>query len=322
MSRVALDSELRPLKEILDRDNISEICINRPNEAWIEVKGRFERIDIPELGFDRLKAIADLTATYSNQEVSEKRPLLSATLPDGYRIQCVIPPACQPNTVVLSIRKQVISKLMLSDYKEMFSSVGNENISDQKDKDELRRLYTEGCFFEFVESAVKKRKNVIVSGGTSSGKTTFLNSLLSEVAENERIITIEDAIEVCPVQANNVRLLYSRGEQGLSNVGPTELLECCLRLRPDRILLSELRGKEAFSLLRAMNTGHDGSMTTIHADSPDMAISQIVLMVMQAGINLSRDEIMEYVKGIVDVIVQVKRDFSGRRSITEVKYYE
>lgn len=320
MNRIALDSELKPLKEILNQNEVSEICINQPGEAWIEVGGNFEKIILPGLDFERLKAIADLTATYTHQEINEKTPLLSATLPDGYRIQCIIPPACQPETVILSIRKQVISNLRLSDYRQNMAEIGDTKTRGGPEKT-LRELHSASKFYEFLELAISCRKNVLISGGTSSGKTTFLNSLLAEVSPQERIITIEDALEVNPIQENNVRLLYSRGEQGLSNVGPTELLECCLRLRPDRILLSELRGKEAFSLLRAMNTGHDGSMTTVHADSPEMAVSQIVLMVMQAGINLSRDEITEYVTGIVDVIVQLKRDANGDRSITEIKYY-
>lgn len=151
------------------------------------------------------------------------------------------------------------------------------------------------------------------------GKTTLLNAILKEIDPKERIITIEDTPEIKPIHQNHVPLLASKGEQGIAEVTIQSLLEASLRLRPDRILLGELRGKEAYTFLRAVNTGHPGSITTVHADTPHGAFKQIALMVMQANLGLQNDQIMDYIRSIVDVVVQLKR-IDGKRIISEVWY--
>ena len=163
------------------------------------------------------------------------------------------------------------------------------------------------------------KKNIVISGGTSTGKTTFTNAMLMSIPNNERLITVEDAREIdLKDHPNRVHLLASKGGQGRANVTTQDLIESCLRMRPDRIIVGELRGSEAFSFLRAINTGHPGSISTLHADTPDMAIEQLKMMVMQAGLGLPPNEIKDYILNVVDIVVQLKRGEKGRRYISEV----
>ena len=161
--------------------------------------------------------------------------------------------------------------------------------------------------------AVRQRRNILVSGGTSTGKTTFLNALLREVPLEERLILIEDTPELRIRHENSVGLIAVRGEQGETQVSANDLLVSSLRLRPDRIILGEIRGSEAFTFLRAVNTGHPGSMTTVHADSPDRAIEQLALLVLQGGTQLRRADVIDYVSSVIDVYVQLDRGAAGRR---------
>ena len=170
---------------------------------------------------------------------------------------------------------------------------------------------------------MKLKKNIIISGGTSTGKTTFMNAALKEIPESERIISAEDAREVnLEHLPNHVHLLASKGGQGRSNVTTQDLIEACLRLRPDRIILGELRGAEAFSYLRAINTGHPGSISTLHADTPKLALEQLILMIMQANLGITREQIKEYVEGVVNVIIQLKRGSGGKRYVSEIYFKE
>ena len=165
--------------------------------------------------------------------------------------------------------------------------------------------------------AVKARKNILVSGGTSTGKTTFLNALIREIPAEERLILIEDTPELMVEHDNVVGLLAARSALGEAQVTANDLLAASLRMRPDRIILGELRGEEAFAFLRAINTGHPGSMTTVHADSAERAVEQIVLLALQAGTQLNRDDVRHYVASTVDVFVQLTRT-GGKRSVAEV----
>jgi type IV secretion system protein VirB11 len=168
-----------------------------------------------------------------------------------------------------------------------------------------------------LAAAVKGRKNILISGGTSTGKTTFLNALLREVPDEERLILIEDTPELQTRHENLVGLLAARSALGEAQVTANDLLSASLRMRPDRIILGELRGDEAYAFLRAVNTGHPGSMTTVHADSAERAVEQIVLLALQAGTQLNREDIRHYVRNTVDVFVQLER-IAGRRRIAEV----
>ncbi len=324
MSQVPIDTYLRPLKLFLDLPGVSEISINRPQEIWVEKLGStggMQRHQVPELTFPHLHTLANLIAQFSEQEISEETPLLSATLPEGYRVQVVLPPATEPGAIGISIRKQALMDLSLDDYQERgaFSEVNKGTAEGTVDQD-LAKAFQTGRFREFLEAALRAKKNILVSAGTSAGKTTFLNACLKAIPMEERIITIEDTREVMPPQPNRLHVLASRGGQGRAKITLQQHLEAALRLRPDRIILGELRGAEAFTFLRAINSGHPGSITTIHADSPVLAFEQLMLMVIQADLGMDRTQILEYVRAIIPIVVQLNRDFQGRRVISEIVY--
>ncbi len=322
MSLTALDTYLAPLKRFLAIPTVSEISINRPKEAWLENKGEMERHDVPELDLEHLKTLARLIAQSTEQKISEENPLLSAALPEGYRVQIVFPPACEPGNVGLSIRKQTVLNFDLDQYEAM-GAFNNVTVGKRTDEDDVRlkALLDAGQIKNFVADAVRSRKNIIVSGGTSTGKTTFFNAMLKAVPTHERIITCEDTREIQMTHLpNRLHLLASKGGQGRAQVTMQDLIEACLRLRPDRIMLGELRGKEAFSYLRAVNTGHPGSISTLHADTPELALEQLILMVMQAGLGITRDQIKEYVKNVIHIIIQLKRGEKGERFVSDIYF--
>lgn len=314
---------IKPLQPYLASAHVSEICINKPGEVWVESDGHFVFYAHPELTLSYLEDLALLVAEASDQEINSEKPLLSALLPGGYRSQFVIAPACAKGQFILSIRKQTISDRSLKDYDQStwgsIQFTQNKNVRLKQD-DELLKLYRQEKPYELVQRAIQKKKNMIISGGTSTGKTTFLNACLKEIPMSERLITIEDVREVHPPQLNTAHLLASRGQQGLAKVSMLNLLEASLRLRPDRIFLSELRGEEAFPFLRAINSGHPGSLSTVHADTPQGCFEQLVFMVMQSGTTLSRQDIITYIKSVIDIIVQIGRDEMGRRYIEDIYY--
>ena len=323
MSLTALDTYLEPLAALFAEEGIQEISINRPGEAWVEKFGDMRRESLPMLTREHLYQLSHLVAQSTSQMISEEKPLLSATLPAGYRIQIVFPPACADNGIAMSIRKQAGLSYSLDDYERMgafANTKAGKGVADPNDA-RLLELYETRDIKGFIAFAVKAKKNIIVSGGTSTGKTTFLNAALTEIPSTERIITVEDAREVNLNHIpNSVHLLSSKGGQGRAKVDTQMLIEACLRLRPDRIIVGELRGAEAFSYLRAVNTGHPGSIASLHADTPQLAIEQLILMIMQADLGITRDQIKEYVESVIQVIIQLKRGEKGRRYVSEVYF--
>ena len=317
---VYLSRYLGPLKPFLDRADVTDLYVNRPGEVWVEtLGGASERHDVPELDTKVLERLARQIAALSSQGISREHPLLSATLPDGARVQMVAPPAAR-SSLVLAIRKHLSSHLALGDYVEAGAfDATRSTVLDAQDAGltELERLRDAREFAALLGMAVRDRRNILISGGTSTGKTTFLNALLREVPSDERIILIEDTPEVAIAHANAVGLVAARSTLGEAIVDMDDLLNASLRMRPDRIILGELRGREAFTFLRAINTGHPGSMTTIHADSPEGAIEQIALLVLQTGTRLDRTGVRDYIRQTVDVFVQLAR-IGGRRSIAAV----
>ena len=323
MSLTALDTFLEPFAALFAEEGIQEISINRPGEAWVERFGDMRYEPLPQLTREHLYQLAHLVAQSTSQMISEEKPLLSATLPGGYRIQVVFPPACADNGIAMSIRKQATLSYSLDDYERMgafLETKAGKAVADPADA-MLKDLYDRRDIKAFIAAAVKAKKNIIVSGGTSTGKTTFLNAALTEIPSHERIITVEDAREVNLTHIpNSVHLLSSKGGQGRAKVDTQMLIEACLRLRPDRIIVGELRGAEAFSYLRAVNTGHPGSIASLHADTPALAIEQLILMIMQADLGITREQIKEYVEGVIQVIIQLKRGEKGRRYVSEVYF--
>ncbi len=318
--RVYLRSYLAPLEAMLSRADVTDIYVNRPGEVWVEtIGGSIERHDAPGLSDATLARLARQIAALSHQGISREHPLLSATLPDGARVQMIAPPATR-GPMALAIRKHVSSDLTLDDYVAAgaFEATRRRNAPEASPVDEaLAALLDDGDIAGMLSAAVRARKNILVSGGTSTGKTTFLNALIREIPAEERLIFIEDTPEIHLHHANALGLLAARSELGEARVDMNDLLAASLRMRPDRIILGELRGPEAYAFLRAINTGHPGSMTSVHADSAERAIEQIVLLVLQAGTQLGRDDVRHYVRSTVDVFVQLART-GGKRRVAEV----
>lgn len=318
----ALETFLLPFNALFKEDGVAEISVNKPGEAWVEKHGDMRLERLPQLDYDHLLSLGRLIAQSTDQKISEMNPLLSATLPNGYRIQIVFPPACESGCVAMSIRKGSTMNLTLDAYEKLgaFSQTSTKDVTDPNNGI-LNQYLKDGNVKEFLKLAIRAKKNIIISGGTSTGKTTFTNAALLEIPVDERLITCEDAREVTlPNHQNRVHLLASKGGQGLAKVTIQDLIEACLRLRPDRIIVGELRGAEAFSFLRAINTGHPGSISTLHADTPTMAIEQLKLMVMQAGLGMPPAEIKTYILSVIDVVVQLKRAGGGVRYISEVYF--
>jgi len=320
----ALDLTLRALRPILTDRDVTEICINRPGEAYVETREGWRCVPIPFASFDWCLSLAKLVANSTKQRIDAESPLLSGSLPGGERIQIVLPPATTTGTVAITIRRPADEIWTLDELAQrgIFRTTRGANEAPDETEGELLRLMRAKDYRSFMRLAVVARKNILVSGPTGSGKTTFAKALIREIAGDERLITIEDAKElVLDRHPNHVRLFYSKDDQGLARVTPKQLLESCLRMKPDRILLAELRGEEAFDYLRNVNSGHPGSITSIHAASAELALEQLVLLVKQsrAGQALAREEIKQLLYLLIDVVVQFGVEHR-ERYIKEVWY--
>lgn len=304
-----LESFLAPLGPWLTQPNLTDIYVNKPGEIWAEyLGGAIERHEIPELDRRALQRLARQVAAANSQGINRESPLLSGILPDGSRIQIALPPATR-GEVALAIRRHLVQDFDLGvfQFEDDQASVAN-----QTPHRESPPSYA-GNSIDNLRKAVRQRRNILISGGTSSGKTTFLNALLREIASSERLIMIEDAPELQVRHPNSVGLIAARGAQGEASVSTDDLLIAALRMRPDRIILGEIRGGEALTFLRAVNTGHPGSLTTIHADSPTRAIDQLALLVQQANIGLSWDDTIRYIGRSINIVVQLSRIGGTRR---------
>ncbi|MDI1325565.1 MAG: P-type DNA transfer ATPase VirB11 [Brevundimonas sp.] len=318
--QVYLQSYLAPFAGILARADVTDIYVNAPDECWAEtLGGGIECHRIPGLDETALARLARQIAAYAHQGISREHPILSAALPGGERVQIIIPPATRGG-IVLAIRKHVSSDLRLEDYvaSGAFETAHLDGPRRETELDaQLRERLKTGDVAGLLSIAVTGRRNILISGGTSTGKTTFLNALIQEVPQEERLIFIEDTPELHLHHPNAVGLIAPRSALGEALVTAEDLLNASLRMRPDRIILGELRGPEAYTFLRAVNTGHPGSMTTVHADSPDRAIEQIALLVLQGGTTLRREDVVHYIRSTIDVFVQLSRS-AGRRSVSEI----
>ncbi len=298
------------------------MCINRPREVFIETRAGWRREDVPFADFDWCRRLAKLIANVTRQRVDESTPLLSASLPSGERVQIVLPPATTFGCVAITIRRpaDVVWSIDELAHHGVFRSTRHTLGDPDATEAELQRLHAAQQYPKFMRLAVQARKNIVVSGATGSGKTTWTKALIREIPGDERLVTIEDARElVLEGHPNHVRLFYSKDDQGLARVTPKQLLECCLRMRPDRILLAELRAEEAFDYLRNVNSGHPGSITSVHATSAELAFEQLVLLVKQSpgGRSLARRDIKSLLHLLVDVVIQCGHE-RHQRVIREV----
>lgn len=320
-----LNEALKPIMHLLEKDKIVEICINKPNQVFIEELGKphMECLEIDALSKQAILHIGERVATATNQSINEHNPILSASI-DQFkaRIQVVLPPAA-PAGGAISIRKQVLNNFSLEQYNELgaFSCVQVAGQAENTLDIQLQDFLKKGDYYQFIKTAIAHRKTIMISGGTSSGKTTFLNACLKSVDANERVITIEDTRELLPPQENTVHLVASKGGQGTANVSIQDLLESTLRMRPDRLFVGEIRGSEAFTYLQAINTGHPGSMSTVHANNPQMAYERLAMMMMQSGLTngYAKADLIDYIKMVIPIVVQVK-NMNGKRGVSEISF--
>lgn len=325
-ARSALDLTLEAIRPLLADPEVTELCINQPGEIYLETHAGWRRVVAPFADFEWCQRFAKLVANSTRQRVDESSPLLSASLPSGERVQIVLPPATTLGCVAITIRRPASQVWSLDELRRRGAleplCSGVEGAAPVDWEPELQRLHAANDYQAFMRLAVRSRCNILVSGPTGSGKTTWTKALIQEVPCDERLVTIEDARElVLDRHPNNVRLYYSKDDQGLARVTPKQLLECCLRMRPDRILLAELRAEEAFDYLRNVNSGHPGSITSVHAASAELAFEQLVLLVKQStgGRSLARRDIKRLLYLLVDVVIQCGLE-RHRRVIREIWY--
>ena len=320
----ALGLTLRALRPLLSDPEVMELCINQPGEAFVETGRGWRREVLPFADFEWCTRLAKLAANSTQQRIDATSPLLSASLPGGERIQIVMPPATTAGCVAITIRRPASAAWSVADLAQrgIFRRTRRANESLDDTERRLLQLLAAGEFHAFMTLAVHGRKNILVSGPTGSGKTTWTKALIREIPGDERLITIEDARElVLDRHPNHVRLFYSKDDQGVARVSPKQLLESCLRMKPDRILLAELRAEEAFDYLRNVNSGHPGSITSVHAASAELAFEQLVLLVKQnpGGRDLARADIKSLLYLLIDVVIQFGVD-RHERYIKEVWY--
>jgi type IV secretion system protein VirB11 len=320
----ALALTLGALNPLLADPEVTELCINRPHEVYLETRGGWRCHALPQADFDWCVRFAKLVANSTQQRIDASAPLLSASLPGGERVQIVLPPATTAGCVAIAIRRPADEVWSIEDLERrgIFRRTHRAGQSLDETEKELLGSLGAGDYPAFMRLAVQSRRNILVSGPTGSGKTTWTKALIREIPSDERLITIEDARElVLDRHPNHVRLFYSKDDQGMARVTPKQLLECCLRMKPDRILLAELRAEEAFDYLRNVNSGHPGSITSVHAASADLAFEQLVLLVKQnpGGRDLARSDIKSLLYLLIDVVIQFGVE-SHERFIKEIWY--
>jgi len=287
-----------PIQSLLDEEDISEIMVNGPKKIFVEKKGQLTKTNITFDDDDHVLRIIDRIVLPLGRHVDADSPTVDARLPDGSRVNAVVRPVAIDGPSI-TIRKFKKDKLKVDDLVN-FGSLTRQ-------------------MADFLQACVKARFNIVISGGTGSGKTTLLNVMSGFIPENERIITIEDAAEL-QLQQDHVMRMETKvaNAEGLHAVSIRELVKNSLRMRPDRIVVGEVRGGEALDMLQAMNTGHDGSLTTVHANTPRDAISRIETLVLMAGMDLPLKVVRQQISSAVDLIVQQTRLKDGQRKVTAV----
>ncbi len=318
----SLEHYCRPLAGLLADPSVTEICLQRPGEALIERQGGWSREAAPWATSSWARHFARLVATATEQRVGAATPLLSAALPTGERIQVVLPPATLPDRVVIAVRRPSERTWSLGELagSGVFGACRAAKSGPTDASGALAAAFAAGDWLGFLARAVRLRLNIVVSGATGSGKTTLTKALIQEIPEDERLVSIEDAAELRFDRHHNVvRLFYSKDDQGTARVTAKQLLEASLRLRPDRILLAELRGEEAYHFRRNVSSGHPGSITSVHAGNAALAFEQLALLVKESGPGreLGFTEIHRLLHQIIDVIVHCDRS-DGRRHVQEV----
>jgi len=287
-----------PLERLLEDDSITEIMVNGPTEIWIERQGRLYETTVRFTDDSHLRRIINKMVAQVGRRVDESSPMVDARLPDGSRLNVVIPPLSLSGPL-LTIRKFARKRLTL---------------------DDMQRLHTLSAeAISFLVKAVQAELNILISGGTGSGKTTLLNALSAMIPDTDRIVTIEDAAELQLHQRHVLRLeARPKNIEGEGEIPIRELVRNSLRMRPDRIIVGEVRSAEALDMLQAMNTGHDGSLSTVHSNSPRDALHRVETMVMMAGLELPVRAIRQQLASALDMIIHLERLEDGSRRVTHI----
>lgn len=311
---------MAPLRPYLTRDDVNEVVINRPGEVWTEGVGGWVRYDAPEVTFEMCMQLGRLIANFNGKAINNEKPVLSAGLIYGERAQVVIPPACEDGTVSITIRKPSVLDKTLDELEAdgAFEECAAVSEGLTTFEHELIGLKKAGRIKDFLDLAVRKHRNILIVGKTGSGKTTVTKSLIRSIPADERLITIEDVHELfLNHHRNKVHLFYAREDEGGSKVTPKQALASCLRMKPDRILLAELRGDEAWEFIKSINTGHPGSISTMHANGAFEAFEQLTALIKDSrtGAHLDTNYIKHRLFTTVDVVL-----FYDKRKLREIYY--
>ncbi len=289
---------LGPLESLLKDPTVSDILVNRHNQVYIERSGRLEITNLTFKDDQHLMQIIERIVSRVGRRVDESSPMVDARLPDGSRVNAIIPPLALDGPC-MSIRRFGRERLTAQDL------VSNQSLTDG--------------MLEMLGSMVKGRLNILISGGTGAGKTTLLNVLSSFIPNTERVVTIEDAAELCLKQEHVVRLeTRAPNIEGKGAVRQRQLVINSLRMRPDRIIVGEVRGDEAFDMLQAMNTGHEGSLCTVHANTPRDALARVENMVQMANLNIPERAVRQQIASAIHAVVQVSRMSDGKRKLVSI----
>ena len=298
------------------RDDVIEICINPDGSCWGEFQGdRFMRPLDQRLSVTEVRDLGNQIASSANTTMSKDKPIVSVSIAyrnRPIRAQVVTPPAVLSG---MSISLRFFSSLPLEEIELSFLYGKERKLEELRHEKNraLREVVTSGAIYDAIRFCVENKLNMIVSGGTSTGKTVAARKILSYVGDDERIVTIEEAAELLPTQPNAVTLIANRDAEFQS---ADVLLTATLRMRPDRIILGEVRGKEAMTFLEAINTGHGGSMTTLHAETPQLAVQRLAIAALKTEIPMTYQDMVQYIESSIDVIIQAGRE-NGERGITE-----